>query len=152
MGKEVSENMQGMKTRNMFLILAGIALVLLSQLINGLSGRWLNDPFLFPAAFAITAIYGWWSRSYIYSFLVGFFAIPYLVPFPPFHSECIPYTFIATLLGQANYNLVEQAIFLGFGIAGGFIGMGLAKLSRCRTGQKRNHKRLNGDIAGEKRP
>jgi len=111
------------------LILVGIVLVLISHFINFLSSRWFYEPFLFPVAFIVAAIYGWWSRNYIFSFFVGFLSIPYFIPFPPFYSGGILIAFVKTLLGLADYNLLELLIFLSFGIISGLIGVGFVKLS-----------------------
>lgn len=77
------------------LILAGIICVILSQLISEQAGIWFcgpgcDDPFFFPVAFAIAAIYGRWSSNYRYNFLVGFFALPYMLSLtPPFDPPSV---------------------------------------------------------------
>ncbi|MBE0517571.1 MAG: hypothetical protein IBX41_09375 [Methanophagales archaeon] len=125
-----------MKIKHIQLILVGIAFVILSHLINGLvflfvthySTARYDDGFFFPAAFAIAAVYGWWSKNHLYSFLVGFFSIPLMIsPFPPYF---IPIVFITNFLGSSNYNLLDTVIFCGFGIVSGLIGIGFVKLHK----------------------
>ena len=70
-----------MKTKHIQPILVGIASMILSHLINGVVFLFLtyyptaryDDGFFFPIAFVIAAVYGWWSKNYLYSFLVGIF-------------------------------------------------------------------------------
>jgi hypothetical protein len=110
------------KTRmtNKKLFLVGIASVFLSHLINSIAGWWLYEPVLFPVAFIIAAMYGWWSRNYLYSFLVGFFSIPFMISrFPPY---VVPFIF--------NLDLVDTLFFSALGIISGLIGMGFVKLQR----------------------
>jgi len=110
----------------------GMAFIALSHFLNFLLSKWLYEPFLFPVAFIVAAIYGWWSRNYIYSFIVGYFSIAYFIPFPPFYSGSILIDFIKTLLGLADYNLHELLIFLSFGIISGLIGVGFVKLHNIK--------------------
>ena len=59
-----------------------------------------DDGFFFPIAFVIAAVYGWWSKNYLYSFLVGFFSIPLITSFfPPYF---IPFTFVTNFSGLTN--------------------------------------------------
>lgn len=118
------------RRKHELLFMMGMLLVLLSQFVNGLSGMWVYEPFLFPVAFVVAAVYGWWSMSYVYSFLVGFFSIPYFIPLPPFFSASIPYVFVITLLGLADYNLRDLLILLGIGGVSGLIGVGSVRLRK----------------------
>ncbi len=116
---------------HMRLLLAGIVFVMISNIIGVLIWSLMrphsNDPFYFPVAFAMAAAYGWYSRNYYYSFFVGFFSMPYIIPFPPYYSISVFYTFITTALGLTDYNMQDLLIFMIFGITSGFIGMGFAK-------------------------
>jgi hypothetical protein len=126
------------KTRILLLTLGGILCILLSQYANVLWGRAHegDDPFFFPAAFMVAAVYGWWSRNYPASFLVGLLAVPYLIPFPGFYNGSVIASLIKALFNPADYNLTDLAIFLGFGIASGLCGMGFARLARWRKKEK----------------
>ena len=102
-----------MKTKHIQPILVGIASMILSHLINGVVFLFLtyyptaryDDGFFFPIAFVIAAVYGWWSKNYLYSFLVGFFSIPLIISFfPPYF---IPFTFVTNFSGLTNYNLLN---------------------------------------------
>ncbi len=121
-----------MKPKDIQLILVGITFVILSILINDQWGKLVHgdDPFFFPEAFALAAIYGWWSRNYIYSFLVGFFSIPMMVYtiFP----YLMPFIFITNLLGLTDYNLFDILFFCAFGIVSGLIGVGFVKLHKIK--------------------
>ncbi len=107
------------------LLLAGIVFVMLSNIIGVLIWSLMrphsNDPFYFPVAFAMAAAYGWYSRNYYYSFFVGFFSMPYIVPFPPYYSVSIVYAFITNIMGLTDYNLMDLSVFITFGITSGFI-------------------------------
>ncbi len=127
-----------MKTKHIQLMSVGIAFVILSHLTNGLvflflthySAARYDDGFFFPVAFVFAAIYGWWSRDYLLSFFVGFLSIPLIItPFPPYF---MPVIFITDLLELTDYNLVTIAIFCGFGIVSGLIGVGFVKLHKIR--------------------
>ncbi|MCX9012761.1 MAG: hypothetical protein OIN66_16790 [Candidatus Methanoperedens sp.] len=113
------------------LLLAGIIFVMLSNIIGVLIWSLMrphgNDPFYFPVAFVMAAAYGWYSRNYYYGFFVGFFSVPYVVPFPPYYSISVVYVIITNVFGLTSYNLLDLSIFLLFGIASGFIGIGFAK-------------------------
>lgn len=118
------------------LILAGITFFIFSQLINEQAGIWLcglgcDDPFYFPIAFMIAAIYGWWSGVYRYSFLVGFFSLPYMFSSSPPYLLLL--TFITNFLGTTHYNLWEVLIFCAFGLVSGLIGMTSAKWKKHRS-------------------
>lgn len=128
-----------MKTKHTELIFVGIAFVIFSYFINCLYSIFLSyystahydDVFFFPGAFALAALYGWWSKNYFYGFLVGFCSIPLIIsPFPPYF---LPVVFITNLLEMSNYNLFDIAIFCVFGIVSGLIGIGFAKLHRMRS-------------------
>jgi hypothetical protein len=127
-----------MKTKHIQPILVGIAFVILSHLMNGVAFWFLtyystagyDDGFFFPIAFVIAAVYGWWSKNYLYSFLVGFFSIPLIISFSP--PYFIPLTFVTNFLGLTNYNLLDTLIFCAFGIVGGLIGVGFVKLHKIR--------------------
>lgn len=118
--------------------LGGILCIFLSQYANVLWGRTHegNDPFFFPAAFILAAIYGWWSRNYPASFLVGLLAVPYLIPFPGVWHESVIFNLIKAIFNPADFNLWDPAIFLGFGVASGLCGMGFARLARWRKKAK----------------
>ncbi|MCK4240997.1 MAG: hypothetical protein KAX30_05185 [Candidatus Atribacteria bacterium] len=126
-----------MKTKHMQPILVGIAFIILSHLMTGVifltyySTARYDDGFFFPLAFAIAAVYGWWSKNYLYSFLVGFFSIPLMISFfPPYF---IPLTFVTNFLSLTNYNLLDTLIFCVFGIVSGLISMGFVKLHKIRS-------------------
>ena len=129
------------KIKHIQLISVGIAFVILSHLINGLvflflthySAARYDDGFFFPVAFALAAVYGWWSKNYLYSFFVGFLSIPLMVSF--FQPYFMPFVFITNFLGSTNYNLLDTLIFCVFGLVSGLIGVGFAKLhGRIRKG------------------
>jgi len=127
--------MKSNKVRVILLILVGIVFIWLSQFANVLWGKLGegSDPFFFPTAFVLAAIYGWLSRSYFGTFLVGFLSVPYLIPFPPFQSGSVIYNFFMSILNPTDYNLLELTIFLGFGVAAGLLGMGFVKLAKWRN-------------------
>lgn len=118
-------------------ILVGIGVVILAIFANGYvaqlvtmltDGGKYDDPFFFPVAFVCAALYGWWSKDYLLSFLVGFFSIPLIIsPFPPYF---LPLVFITNLLELSNYDLMTIAIFCVFGALSGLIGAGFAAYAR----------------------
>jgi hypothetical protein len=118
--------------------LGGIFCIFISQGSNVLWGKFYDGdaPFFFPAAFILAALYGWFSRNYPASFLVGFLAVPYMVPFPGFQSGSVVVNLVRALFHLSKYNNVDLAIIVGFGIAAGLCGMGLAKLARRRKKEK----------------
>jgi multisubunit Na+/H+ antiporter MnhB subunit len=118
-------------------ILVGIGVIILAIFANGyvaplvtiVTGRGnYDDPFFFPVAFVFAALYGWWSRDFLLSFLVGFLSIPLIIsPFPPYF---LPVVFITNLLELSTYDLVDIAIFCVFGAVSGLIGVGFAAYAR----------------------
>ncbi len=127
--------MKSNKLRVIILVLVGIIFIWLSQFANVLWGKLGegSDPFFFPAAFVSAAIYGWLSRNYFATFLVGFLSVPYLIPCPPFQSGSVIYNFSMSIFNQTNYNLLDLVIFLGFGVVAGILGMGFVKLAKRRN-------------------
>ena len=123
--------MKNARINLIFLIVVAIIFIGLSQYTNVWWGR-LNEgctPFFFPAALILASIYGLLTRNYIGSFLVGFFSVPYLIPFPPYQTGSVIYDFILAVLGLTQANILELIIFIGFGIASGLFGIGFVKLS-----------------------
>jgi hypothetical protein len=118
------------------LVLGGIPFIWISQYANVLWGKWHDegsDPFFFPAGFALAAIYGWCSKNYPCTFLVGFFSMPYLIPFPPFQSGSAIYNLFWFIFSPANHNLLDSIIIPDFGATAGLFGMGFVKFAKWRN-------------------